>query len=161
MALMTFALKCIISEISAKNVFSRRHLELHWKLSAFCDFILTYKEGYEITIASRTAAEYTANQLLELLEWDKNIKYKQIYAECKLTHFVRIEIQSGVIAKDMILFDAVPLNIRELKALGVLSILVINGLNKDLIKYGLEKFSSPPDDDDDYYYEDDDHEEFC
>ena len=44
-------------------------------------------EGYEIGIASRTSATKEAYDLIKLLEWDKYIKYYEIYPGSKTSHF--------------------------------------------------------------------------
>ena len=46
-----------------------------------------HKEGYEMGIASRIGGVDGANQLIELFDWNKYFKYKQIYRGCKITHF--------------------------------------------------------------------------
>ena len=45
------------------------------------------KDGYELAIASGTRATEEANQLLELFDWNRYFKYKEIYPGCKVTHF--------------------------------------------------------------------------
>jgi magnesium-dependent phosphatase 1 len=45
------------------------------------------KDGYEMGVASRTGEVRGANQLLELFNWNKYFKYKEIYPGCKVTHF--------------------------------------------------------------------------
>ncbi|XP_057328282.1 magnesium-dependent phosphatase 1-like [Microplitis mediator] len=100
------------------------------------------KEGFEIGIASRTSEIKGAYQLLKLLNWDKYIKYTEIYPGCKITHFNKIKEASGVDFKDMIFFDDERRNIDDLTKVGVLSIYVKNGLNKNEIKNGLEQFKS-------------------
>lgn len=46
-----------------------------------------YEEGYELGVASRTSEIQGAKQLLNLFNWDKYLKYKEIYPGCKVTHF--------------------------------------------------------------------------
>ena len=48
-----------------------------------------YKEGYILADVSRTGEIKGANQLLELLDWDKYFMYNKIYPGCKITHFKR------------------------------------------------------------------------
>jgi len=45
------------------------------------------KDGYELAVASRTCEINGANQLLELFDWNRYFKYKEIYPGCKVTHF--------------------------------------------------------------------------
>jgi magnesium-dependent phosphatase 1 len=47
------------------------------------------KDGYELAVASRTGEINGANQLLELFDWNRYFKYKEIYPGCKVTHFNR------------------------------------------------------------------------
>lgn len=44
-------------------------------------------EGYELGVASRTSEIQGAKQLLNLFNWDKYFKYKEIYPGSKVTHF--------------------------------------------------------------------------
>ena len=46
-----------------------------------------HKDGYELAVASRTGEIKGANQLLELFDWNRYFKYKEIYPGCKVTHF--------------------------------------------------------------------------
>lgn len=46
-----------------------------------------YEAGYELGVASRTSEIQGAKQLLNLFNWDKYLKYKEIYPGCKVTHF--------------------------------------------------------------------------
>ncbi|XP_043286517.1 magnesium-dependent phosphatase 1-like [Venturia canescens] len=99
------------------------------------------EEGYEIGIASRTSEIKGAHQLLQLFEWEKYIKYKEIYPGCKVKHFSKIQKSSGADYKDMIFFDDEHRNIEDLTKVGVLSILVENGVTKKVIEEGLNKFT--------------------
>ncbi|CAG2159388.1 unnamed protein product [Oppiella nova] len=96
--------------------------------------------GYTLGIASRTSATEEAEQLLDLFDWNKYFTYKQIYPGCKTTHFNRIHKDSGVRLSQMIFFDDEIRNIRDLKAKGVTSILVKDGVNKRVISEGIKTF---------------------
>ncbi|OXU24532.1 hypothetical protein TSAR_001689 [Trichomalopsis sarcophagae] len=99
------------------------------------------EEGYEIGIASRTSEIRGANQLLDLFGWNKYIKYKEIYPGTKTTHFSKIKNASGVEYKDMIFFDDEQRNISDLTEVGVLSILVRNGVTHKVIQEGMNQFA--------------------
>lgn len=55
--------------------------------------------------------------------------------------YCRIKKASGVDFKDMLFFDDEHRNIVDLTKLGVLSILVKDGVSHSVIKQGLEKFA--------------------
>lgn len=99
------------------------------------------EEGYELGVASRTSEIKGAKQLLNLLDWEKYFKYKEIYPGSKTTHFSQIKKLSNVEYKDMMFFDDEQRNISDLNKVGVLSILVKNGLTHEVIDHGLKKFS--------------------
>ncbi|KAK2586876.1 hypothetical protein KPH14_009813 [Odynerus spinipes] len=89
------------------------------------------KEGYELGIASRTSEIKGAKQLVELLDWEKYFKYKEIYPGSKVTHFSKIKKLSNTDYKDMIFFDDEQRNISDLSKVGVLSVLVTNGITHE------------------------------
>ncbi|GFG33367.1 hypothetical protein Cfor_04068 [Coptotermes formosanus] len=100
------------------------------------------KDGYELAVASRTGEISGANQLLELFDWNRYFKYKEIYPGCKVTHFNQFKKQSGVAFKDMLFFDDEHRNIRDLEAHGVTSVLVQRGVTMKVIEQGLKTFAS-------------------
>ncbi|CAG2117072.1 unnamed protein product [Medioppia subpectinata] len=99
-----------------------------------------FSMGYTIGIASRTSAPEDAEELLSLFDWNKYIAYKQIYPGCKITHFNRIRKESGVQLSQMLFFDDESRNIKDLKAVGVTSILVNEGVDKVVINEGIKQF---------------------
>ncbi|XP_023703382.1 magnesium-dependent phosphatase 1 [Cryptotermes secundus] len=100
------------------------------------------RDGYELGVASRTGEIDGANQLLELFEWNRYFKYKEIYPGCKVTHFNQLKKQSGIALKDMLFFDDEHRNIRDLEAHGVISILVKRGVTMEVVGEGLKIYAS-------------------
>ena len=90
----------------------------------------------EIAVASRTSYPQGAESLLKLFGMDKYIKYKEIYPGCKLTHFARLKERSGFQYSEMLFFDDEPRNIRDLKSVGVESVLIDSdiGVTRKLIE---------------------------
>ncbi|XP_046735343.1 magnesium-dependent phosphatase 1-like [Diprion similis] len=99
------------------------------------------KDGYELGVASRTTEIQGANQLLKLFGWDKYFTYKEIYPGCKVTHFSKIQKNSGINLADMLFFDDEDRNIKDLTKVGVKSILVRNGVNREVVQNGLQQFA--------------------
>ncbi|XP_066147339.1 magnesium-dependent phosphatase 1-like [Euwallacea fornicatus] len=97
--------------------------------------------GYEIGIASRTSEIRAANQLLDLFNWNKYIKYKQIFPGCKVTHFSNIKEQSKREYDEMLFFDDESRNIRDLNKVGVVSILVKNGVTMHAVEQGIKNYA--------------------
>ncbi|CAG7836422.1 unnamed protein product [Allacma fusca] len=98
-------------------------------------------EGYLVGIASRTGEVRGAESLLKLFGWNAFIDCKQIYPGCKLKHFKKIKEALDVEYEDMIFFDDEQRNITDLRTVGVLSILVKNGVTKNVIQVALDKFA--------------------
>ncbi|CAG9860604.1 unnamed protein product [Phyllotreta striolata] len=101
-----------------------------------------YGEGYILAVASRTSEIQGARQLINLFEWNKYFTYYEIFPGSKTTHFNRIKSLSGLSYNQMIFFDDEERNIRDIKKIGVVSILVKNGVNKALIEAGKKQFSN-------------------
>lgn len=100
----------------------------------------------EIAVASRTSYPQGAESLLQLFGFDKYIKYKEIYPGCKLTHFSRLKQKSGFDYGDMLFFDDESRNIRDLKTVGVESVLIDSdvGVTKKLVQDIVDKkFHAP------------------
>lgn len=97
-------------------------------------------EEYELGVASRTSEIQGAKQLLNLFNWDKYFKYKEIYPGSKVSHFSKIQKASGIDYKDMIFFDDEHRNIVDVGKLGVTCILVQNGVTRAVIENALKNF---------------------
>ncbi|XP_067003448.1 magnesium-dependent phosphatase 1 [Anabrus simplex] len=101
-----------------------------------------HREGYKMAVASRTGEIEGANQLLQLFNWNRYFQYKEIYPGCKVKHFNQFKKKSGIDLEDMLFFDDEHRNIRDLKAHGVVSILVQNGMTMKVVEEGLKVFST-------------------
>lgn len=94
-----------------------------------------------IAIASRTSYPQGAESLLKLFGFEKYIDYKEIYPGCKHTHFAQLKKNSTFDLNEMIFFDDEPRNIRDLKTLGVESILIDPdvGVTKKLVQEAVDR----------------------
>lgn len=95
----------------------------------------------EIAVASRTSYPQGAESLLNLFGFDKFIKYKEIYPGCKVTHFSRLKQQSNFEYSEMLFFDDESRNIRDLRRIGVESVLIDPdvGVTKKLVEEAVAK----------------------
>ncbi|XP_076028335.1 magnesium-dependent phosphatase 1-like isoform X2 [Oratosquilla oratoria] len=100
------------------------------------------KEGYILAAASRTGEIDGANQLLKLFEWEKFFTYKEIYPGSKVHHFKRFQQASGLQYQEMLFFDDEHRNKVDLKKIDVLTIMVPDGVNHQLLKDGLKEFAN-------------------
>lgn len=78
----------------------------------------------EIAVASRTSYPQGAESLINLFGFDKFIKYREIYPGCKHTHFSKLKDRSTFEYSDMLFFDDESRNIRDMRQVGVESVLV-------------------------------------
>ncbi|XP_018323153.1 magnesium-dependent phosphatase 1 isoform X1 [Agrilus planipennis] len=99
------------------------------------------EDGYKLAAASRTGEIHGAFQLLDLFGWNKYFNYKEIYPGSKVKHFNQFRKQSGIEFKDMLFFDDEHRNIADLERIGVVSILVKNGVNKNVVEQGLAEYA--------------------
>lgn len=98
------------------------------------------EEGYELGIASRTSEIQGAKQLLQLFNWEKYFKYKEIYPGSKVIHFAKIQKASGIDYKNMMFFDDEHRNIVDVSKVSVACIFVQNGVTRALVKNALKDF---------------------
>ncbi|RZB41652.1 Acid PPase, HAD 2, and/or Hydrolase domain containing protein [Asbolus verrucosus] len=102
-----------------------------------------HKQGYVLAVASRTGEVVGAKQLMELLGWKQFFSHEEIYPGGKVKHLTNIKNQFGVQFNEMIFFDDEGRNIRDVSELGVLSILVKNGVTRKVVDDALTRFSKP------------------
>ena len=98
------------------------------------------ENGIVLGIASRTTATTAAKELVKTLGWDPYFQHKEIYPGSKVAHLAKIGKDSGVAYKDMLFFDDEERNIVELEKMGVVSILVLSGVDMKVIEQGLARF---------------------
>ncbi|GFU04521.1 magnesium-dependent phosphatase 1 [Nephila pilipes] len=98
--------------------------------------------GCILGIASRTEWPEGAKKLLKLFDWENYFTYKEIYPGKKTTHFKSMQEASGISYSDMLFFDDEPRNIFDLKPIGVTSILVPDGVNREIIEEALRNFKT-------------------
>lgn len=92
--------------------------------------------GYEIAAASRTSAPDWAEELLILFGIHRFFDYKEIYPGSKLTHFRSLKRKSGRSFKEMRFFDDERRNVEEIRRLGVPTVWVQQGLQRDFLESG-------------------------
>ncbi|XP_035221580.1 magnesium-dependent phosphatase 1-like [Stegodyphus dumicola] len=100
------------------------------------------QEGYILGVASRTDWPEGARKLLKLFDWNKYFTYTEIYPGRKTTHFRRMHEESGIPYSEMLFFDDEQRNISDLKAIGVKSILVNDGVNLKIVEDALKSFKT-------------------
>ncbi|XP_043542546.1 magnesium-dependent phosphatase 1 [Chiloscyllium plagiosum] len=100
----------------------------------------TPQSAFSCTLPS-TGEVAGANQLLNLFKLDSYFIQKEIYPGSKVTHFTRINQATRTQFSEMIFFDDEPRNIVDVGKLGVLCILVQNGMTLKLLQEGLAKFA--------------------
>lgn len=111
-----------------------RHVQLYedvlWILD-HCD-----SHGVPMALASRTQEPDWARELIERLDVAHRFAHAEIYPSSKLAHFCELRNQSGVAFEEMLFFDDEMRNINEVSRLGVNSIFVPAGINRELFDSG-------------------------
>lgn len=106
------------------------------------DILVELKDsGIELGVASRTPEIKGARRLIETLGWDKYIPFKEIYPGCKTTHFENLCKHTNIPLNEMLFFDDEERNIKDLTAIGVVSVLVDDrGVTRKTVREGLLKY---------------------
>ena len=86
-----------------------------------------------VVAASRTYRPDWAQDLLHLLDIDKYFDLKEIYPRSKVKHFNRIQNYFEIPYDEMVFFDDEYRNIDEVSGLGVETVFVKNGINRNLV----------------------------
>lgn len=102
-----------------------------------------HSEGYIMAAASKSREPEGAKQLIGLFGWEKYMKVMEIYPGCKTVHFDQIHNQSKIPFSDMLFFDDVKSNIRDVTQLGVVSKLVSKrtGVTMEVVRKGLSEYA--------------------
>lgn len=90
--------------------------------------------GKLIAAASRTGEPDWAEELLQLFAIDHFFDTREIYPGNKSTHLDRILQFSQIPKGEVVFFDDEHRNIRDIRSMGIESVLVDEGLNWSLVK---------------------------
>jgi len=103
-----------------------------------------HNDGIDLGIASRTCNPEGANSLIELFDWDKFFRQKEIYPGCKIGHFKKFQKATGYRYEEMLFFDDESRNIKDTKSLGVRPIHVHydTGVTMEGLDIALEEFAA-------------------
>jgi len=86
-----------------------------------------------IVAASRTYQPDWAQDILHLMDIDKYFDLKEIYPSSKVKHFDRIQNHFKIQYDEMVFFDDEYRNIEDVSRLGVETVFVKNGINRNLV----------------------------
>ncbi|EUB61269.1 Magnesium-dependent phosphatase 1 [Echinococcus granulosus] len=96
----------------------------------------------KLGVASMTSSPRVGHKLIKLFGWDKYFDYVEIYPVSKVKHFETLAKRSGLPFYQMLFFDDLSFNIREVGSLGVHAVLAPNGVDLTLLRRALEEFAS-------------------
>lgn len=89
--------------------------------------------GYEMVVASRSKTPQWAKEAMDKLEITEFFSRIYIYPGTKLKHFREIRESCGTAYEEMIFFDDEERNITEISGLGVETVFITSGINKDVV----------------------------
>lgn len=100
-------------------------------------------KGIDVAVASRSPTPDIAKTFLDKLGIQSMFVAQEIFSSWthKTEHFQRIHRRTRIPYTDMLFFDDEDRNIKAVKAMGVTSILVGNGVNQQAFRQGLMEFS--------------------
>ncbi|CAL8107962.1 unnamed protein product [Calicophoron daubneyi] len=104
--------------------------------------LMSIKDEKDVLLAcaSRTPTIEIARHLLRLRGWTSLFDYMEIYPASKIKHFAALSRKSGVSYNEMIFFDDLDWNVREVQELGVHAHLVPNGITASLFRRALKQY---------------------
>ncbi len=88
---------------------------------------------YTLAVVSRTYQPNWAGELLQLLNIDTYFSYFEIYPGSKTEHFHHLHHRSKVPFGEMLFFDDEMRNVDEVAQLGVTTVLVDEGISREMI----------------------------
>ena len=99
-------------------------------------------DGVPMALATRTEQPPWARELIDLLGLSHRFVHAEIYPSSKLKHFAELQKASGIDFAEMLFFDDEMRNIREVSKLGVTSILVKEGLTRQIFEDAFRKHAA-------------------
>ena len=98
-----------------------------------------------LAIASRTHRPEWASDLMHLLGIHGYFEHFEIYPGSKVEHFINLHQETTVAYEEMIFFDDEMRNLNEVARLGVKTVAVEEGINKNLVNQYLQIFDKNED----------------
>lgn len=124
------------------RIFDRggRHIRLYDEVHSILDQCDSH--DVPMALASRTEQPPWARELIDLLGVSGRFAHAEIYPSSKLKHFSALQRASGIEFAEMLFFDDEMRNIREVGNLGVTSILVEDGITRQMFEDSLRKHAT-------------------